>query len=243
MLIEPLHQRDRDSMALGALLEQGWPPFISADLEAAELMPQVRTLFADLELLALDSNRYVGAGWAVPLHWDGTAEDLPAGYTDSLHRAVALVNLDPLPNTMVVCAIQVDQEHQGRGVAAKLITEFRALARRRGFDRLIIPLRPIMKSKYPLTPIDQYACWIRGDGAPFDPWLRLHCRLGAEVIAMAPESQTMTGSVADWERWTSLALPGPGHYIIPDGLVPLAVGEDLSGRYVEPNVWIQHPLS
>ena len=51
----------------------------------------------------------------------------------------------------------------------------------------------------------------------------------------------MTGTVAEWERWTGLPLPDTGDYVIPDGLSTLHVdhGADL-GTYVEPGVWVRH---
>ena len=81
-----------------------------------------------------------------------------------------------------------------------------------------------------------------GIGAPFDPWLRTHWRLGGTIIATAPRSQTMTGTVAEWESWTGMAFPATGDYVIPRGLSILHIDtvED-SGTYTEPNVWVRHP--
>jgi hypothetical protein len=55
----------------------------------------------------------------------------------------------------------------------------------------------------------------RPDGAPLDPWLRTHWRLGGQIIATAPQSQTMTGTVQEWEAWTGMVLPATGEYVIP----------------------------
>ena len=77
--------------------------------------------------------------------------------------------------------------------------------------------------------------------APLDPWLRTHWRLGGTIIATAPRSQTMTGTVAEWEAWTGMALPATGDYVIPRGLSILHIdtGQD-RGSYTEPNVWVRH---
>jgi hypothetical protein len=51
----------------------------------------------------------------------------------------------------------------------------------------------------------------------------------------------MTGTVAQWEGWTGLPLPGNGRYVIPEGLSPLIVDRDRDiGEYAEPNIWIRH---
>lgn len=79
------------------------------------------------------------------------------------------------------------------------------------------------------------------DGAPLDPWLRTHVRLGGRIVATAPHSQTMTGTVAQWQAWTGMPLPSTGHYVIPDGLSTLYVDREHDlGTYTEPNVWVQH---
>ena len=41
----------------------------------------------------------------------------------------------------------------------------------------VAPVRPTLKSNYTLTSFESYVGWKRGDGALFDPWLRVHHRL------------------------------------------------------------------
>lgn len=83
---ELMHDRPRNDAELGELFAGGWPAFIEADQETAKALPRVRELFADLEVLLIDrrSDTLVAACWAVPIRWDGTLGDLPAGYSDSL---------------------------------------------------------------------------------------------------------------------------------------------------------------
>ena len=79
----------------------------------------------------------------------------------------------------------------------------------------------------------------RDDGSHFDPWLRLHERLGGRIVAPAPASMTIEAPVADWEEWTGVAMPDDGDYLIPGGLAPVEVRDGV-GRHVEPNVWLVH---
>ena len=188
-----------------------------------------------------DGEELVALGWAVPLRWSGAVADLPGGYTDSLGRALADLDAGATTDTLVVCAVQVRSDLGGRGLAGRLLAGFVEHAVRTGHERVIAPLRPTAKHAYPLTPIDEYVTWTDGNGEPFDPWVRTHRRMGAEVLATAPRSQTMTGTVAEWEGWTGMRLPATGSYVIPGGLSPLEVDvvADL-GTYVEPNVWVRH---
>src|ERR671931_549717 len=83
----------------------------------------------------------------------------------------------------------------------------------------------------------------RSAGLPFDPWIRLHHRLGAEILAVAPRSLDVRGTVAEWEEWTGMAFPETGEYVVPGALVPVTIDRERDeGRYVEPNVWMRHAL-
>jgi len=81
--------------------------------------------------------------------------------------------------------------------------------------------------------------WTREDGLPFDPWIRLHTRLGAEILGIAARSLDISGSVEEWESWTGMRFPEDRDYVVPGALVPVRF-EGGVGRYVEPNVWMRH---
>lgn len=81
----------------------------------------------------------------------------------------------------------------------------------------------------------------REDGLALDPWIRTHQRLGARILAAAPESQILTGTIAEWERWTGMVFPETGDYVIPEGLSLLRLDRSADqGTYVEPNIWMRH---
>lgn len=237
-----MNARPRPDDQLEALFAGGWPAFITADQDAKRHIGPVRELFGDLELVLLDAGDViVAAGWAVPITWNGQPADLPGGYTDSLARALAGHQRGETADTLVIMAAQVHPDRRGQGLAGELLTALRALAGRRGWPRVIAPVRPTLKARYPLTPIATFASWTRDDGAPLDPWLRTHWRLGARVIASAPRSQRMTGTPAEWEAWAGLAMPSTGDYILPGGLAPLHLDRDAGeGVYTEPGIWVQH---
>ena len=118
----------------------------------------------------------------------------------------------------------------------------RELAERHGLRRLIAPVRPSWKERYPLAPIERYITWRREDGQLLDPWMRLHERLGARVATALPHSMRITGTVQEWESWTGLAFPESGAYVFPHGLAPVAIDRESDvGIYWEPNVWMIHP--
>jgi GNAT superfamily N-acetyltransferase len=219
-----------------------WPEFIFHDVTVRKYSDRRRSYFLDWEFyLVDDTRRLIGGSWGVPLPWDGTVADLPGGFTDSLVRSVDSYEAQVQPNTFVLMAAAVRNDEQGKGHASRVITAVKEQAAARGLARMIAPVRPTLKSTYPLTDIAEFMTWTRPDGLPLDPWLRTHTRLGATLLAPAPHSQTITGTVPDWEKWTGLAFPSTGTYVIPAGLTTLAIDRSAdTGLYTEPNIWMQH---
>jgi len=137
--------------------------------------------------------------------------------------------------------VEVLPEHQAGGLSRVLLEALRDRAAAGGFERLAVPLRPSWKERYPLTPIERYVRGTRADGLPLDPWIRVHVRLGGEVLRPAPRSLLISGTVAEWERSTGLAFPESGEYVFPQGLGPVRIDREADrGTYWEPNVWIGH---
>jgi len=218
-----------------------WPEYNMHGNHAGAYFSELVPRFARFQVLVYDrsADRVVGRGRSVPLRWDGTLADLPPGIDAAGLRAVTE---RAEPTAVSALAAEVEGDRQGRGLSRVIIEAMAAAARGAGLGPLVAPVRPSWKDRYPLIPIAAYASWRRADGLPFDPWMRVHARLGAAVLRPEPRSMQITAAVADWEEWTGLLLPGPGQYIFPGGLAPLTVA-DGTGEYWEPNVWMLHHLS
>jgi hypothetical protein len=185
-----------------------------------------------------DEERILARARCVPLRWAGTLADLPAGIDGAIARAFE----DPgPPDTLCAMVIMIPRPFQGRGLSATALRGMLAIAREHGLGRLIAPVRPSWKERYPLVPIERYATWRREDGLLFDPWLRVHERLGAAMLRPEPHSLRITGAVGEWEEWTGMRFPESGAYWFPGGLTTLAIDREADrGRYWEPNVWMHH---
>lgn len=142
---------------------------------------------------------------------------------------------------MSALAAEVDSTRQGQGLSRLIIQAMAVMTREAGLGPLVAPVRPSIKDRYPLVPIEEYAQWRRPDGLPFDPWMRVHARLGASILRAEPRSMEITAPVADWEQWLGLELPQPGEYVFPGGLAPVTVA-DGTASYWEPNVWMLHKV-
>jgi hypothetical protein len=184
----------------------------------------------------------VTAARSTRLAWDDDDSTLPDGIDEALRQVVALHRSGEPVDTLCALAAEVPPTARRRGLAAELLRGMSELACRKRLRRLIAPVRPSWKERYPLTPIERYITWRREDGQLLDPWMRLHERLGARVATALPRSMRITGCVRDWETWTALALPESGTYVFPRGLAPVTVDRAADvGSYWEPNVWMIHP--
>jgi hypothetical protein len=190
----------------------------------------------ELQLVLYDDEQdaVIGRGQTLPA---STLGGLPGGVDDMLDRRFGggPQEADVLSALVAI----VDPRRQGEGLSALIIEGMRSVAAAAGFPELIAPVRPTWKERYPLTPLERYSHWTRADGLPFDPWIRLHVRLGAELAEVCPESMRITGTVAEWEEWTGMRFPDDGDYVVPGALVPVTFADGL-GVYTEPNVWMRH---
>lgn len=113
------------------------------------------------------------------MRWDGSLDDLPGGYDDSPVRAVALREAGGRADTLVIAAAQVRDELQGRGLASEILRRLASAGEQAVLARMIAPVRLTLKARYPLTAMAEFMTCTRAAGAPLDPWLRTHHRMGA----------------------------------------------------------------
>ena len=168
----------------------------------------------------MDGDELLAEAHAIPLPWNDLLEDLPSGWEQGFVRG--MTSPEP-PTTLMAIAISVAPARQGQRLSGRMIEVFKDNARAAGLSSVIAPVRPTLKERYPLTPIERYVEWRRDDGSHFDPWIRIHERMGGEILAPAPESMTIRAPVADWEKWTETRFPDDGEYVFPGGLAPLVV--------------------
>ncbi|HET8604819.1 MAG TPA: GNAT family N-acetyltransferase [Marmoricola sp.] len=225
----------------GEAFRERWPEFIFHDAVPKRYMPRVGEYFGDYDILLLDDGKVAAGGWGVPLRWDGTVADLPAGYDDALVRSVEGHEQGVAPNAFSFMAAAVAKAYDRQGLATDVLTALADKARRRGIEHVIAPIRPTWKARYPQVSMAEYATWTREDGLSIDPWIRTHQRMGATVLAPASPSMLIEGTVAEWEEWTGMLFPVTGDYVVPDALALLHVDREADrATYREENLWVQH---
>lgn len=218
-----------------------WPEFIFHDPVSNAHVEPVSRYFASWDPWILDEDGVVAGGWGVPLRWDGTIPELPGGYDGALIRSVEGHEAGDQPDTLCVMAAAVAVDAGRKGLAGQALTALRDRAGAAGLDKVICPVRPTLKSSYPLVSMERFAGWRRSDGLSLDPWIRTHERLGASNLAVAARSMVITATVAEWEQWSAMAFPDTGSYVVPDALSLVEIDRATDrGTYVEENLWMRH---
>lgn len=221
-----------------------WPEFMLHDAVSARHWRQLFRTFAGFQIALCDEHdSVVGAGSSIPIAWDGSESGLPAGWDAALEEGFRGHEEGRQPTVLCGLAVSVARTHQGQGLSGIIIRGMKSLAGGVGFTSLIAPVRPTLKSTYPLIPMERYVEWKQPDGAPFDPWLNVHWRLGGRFVKVAHSSMVIHGSVGEWEEWTKMRFPETGKYIVPGALRPVDINRERDeGLYEDPNVWMNHRL-
>ena len=227
-----------------------WPRFMQQDPVGDLFYARAGTRYAEYTLLAFDrgeaGGRPVARSCAVPFAMgaDLGRTELPEDGWDGVIRWAWLDDVagrEPTHVSALEVAIRPDL--RGTGLASVLLEAKRANATRLGFGELVAPVRPSGKHLEPRVGMREYAARTRPDGLPEDPWLRLHVRVGAEVVGVCPRAMTISGTLAQWREWTGMPFDSTGDVVVPGALNPVHC--DLThdhAVYVEPGVWVRHHL-
>ncbi|MFH2054321.1 MAG: hypothetical protein ABIJ61_00045 [bacterium] len=221
-----------------------WPEFMLHD-PVANLLDDCYAELPDFQFVLVDpsTDEAVALGNSIPLAWPGKIQALPDdGWDWALQKGIEDLHSGTAPNLLCALQVVVFGDYKGKGISSYAVQVMKENGRRHGLAEMIAPVRPSRKCDYPLTPIENYIRWQDDSGQPFDPWLRVHVKQGAQIIKPCHESMRITGTVVQWQERTGLRFPESGEYIVPGALVPVKIDvEHDIGVYVEPNVWVQHP--
>ena len=226
------------------IVEAVWSEFMLHDAVANKWFFQLYDDFPEFQYWLLDGEDIVGIGNSIPLFWNDKLENLPEeGWDWAIVKGFKDKEKNIKPNLLCALSITINPKYQGKGISTKMVRSMVQIGREKKLETLIIPVRPTLKKDYPQTDIKQYITWKREDGQLFDPWLRVHEKLGGEIIKVCSKAMKISGTISDWENWTGMKFPESGKYNIPGALnsVDFDIKKDV-GIYIEPNVWVEHKL-
>lgn len=230
-------QRDLGSKA--------WPEFMQQDQTVITHWASLYTRFADFQYAVFEDEVLLGVGNSLPVHWHQALIELPdRGLDWAMEKANEDFSRNLDPNILVGVQILINPEYQGQGLSYKMLDIMKDIARKNGFTDIALPVRPTLKSEYPLIPMDDYMHWVNDQKLPFDPWIRVHIKAGGKIINTCHRSMNIAGTISEWEAWTNKKFHSSGDYIINKALNPVHIDRQKNlGQYMEPNVWIVHPIN
>ncbi|MFC4010724.1 N-acetyltransferase [Nonomuraea purpurea] len=227
-------------------MDHTWHPFMLEDPIADLFYPLATTTLSEYVLVADDEaepGRLVARASMTPFRSDGS--ELPDDGWDGVIRSGWLARArGETPDAISALEITIRRDLLGTGLSSVMLGAMREHAARLGYRELVAPVRPTMKHLEPHTLMSEYAFRNRADGLPHDAWLRVHVRAGGKIVKVAPRSMVVAGTPAEWRKWTGLPFDRTGTVEVPGALSPVHCDvEHDHVVYVEPNVWVSHPLT
>ncbi len=146
-------------------LPDTFPEFMHHDAAVNRHWSGLFTDFADFQIAVCDlEERSSRFGHCIPVSWDGTTEGLPAGLDGVLERGFEDLQFGRAPTVVSALLALVPHAHRGRGLSGVVLTAMKGVATERGLGDLSAPVRPTLKDRYPLTPMERYVRWEGDDG-------------------------------------------------------------------------------
>jgi amino acid adenylation domain-containing protein len=218
-----------------------WPAFFVGDKINTTYWKKLYSLFPQFQLaIVSDDGTVAAAGNTIPLSLGGNG-DMPSGWDAALLRGMEDHEAGRPATTLCGLVAIVDPSFKGKGMSYKAIEAMKRLLATLEFDRLIIPVRPTFKEKFPELSIQDYCARVNDDGFSEDPWLRVHQKLGGRVSDYCPQSQKIEGTLEQWAVWTGKEFDTTGQYIVPGAMQPVEIDvQNNTGVYIDQAVWVDH---
>ena len=206
-----------------------------------EYYAELLDAYPEFQLCLVDSETDypVAVANSVPFVCSGP-DDLPPEGWDWVVETAAR-NKDRKPNMLGGLAVSVSAVHRSKGYARAMIRSLIDLAKSKGLNGVVVPVRPSAKALHPWVPIADYMAWTDDSGRPYDPWIRSHCSVGAKLIGPCERSMVVHEPISFWENWSKKRFERSGGYALEGALAPVKIDLDSqSGTYEEPNVWVSY---
>lgn len=196
--------------------------------------------FPELHLVAVSDGTLVGTIDGCPLDWDGDPTHLPvSGWTGMIEAAKqGFAGLSP--RWVGAIGTSVDPDFEGGGLAGRLLVALRDAAFELGYVGVAAPVRPVARWRMPQLSLDEYAVQRLPDGRHFDPWVRVHERIGGRIVAVCEQSANFVGDREDWEGWLGMRLPDEGRVLPAPAAIDFLDLFQGVGILTEPSIWIVH---
>jgi GNAT superfamily N-acetyltransferase len=242
--LAPLKERPDLLVQTTRIINASWPRFMLNGFESNDYWNKLYIFYPEFQFVIIDPDtaQVAALGNSISLDWARPATELPErGWDWALEKGIQDYLDKRHVRTHCALAISVLPAYRNKGISSLMVKIMKTISKQHGSESLVAPLRPLMKSRYPLTPIENYLKVEDDNGLPFDPWIRVHARARGKVLKACGRSMIITATISEWEERAGMRFHESGSYVVPDALVPIEMDLDKNlGTYVEPNIWIEH---
>jgi hypothetical protein len=163
-----------------------------------------------------EDSQLIAHGVMTNICWNKQSTDLPEGWQGAVRRSYENMQNKIKKNALVGLYIRVEEQFKQHGYAEKIINTMKNFASEQRYDSLIIPLR--LPQRYTLSYAKmKYLKFInlkRKDGQYVDHWLRIHTRLGGNIIGTCLTSHQHAMNLGDFlTQFNTKKIRFSGYYL------------------------------
>lgn len=237
-----LAQQPQMLRLMNSIHHDTWPRYFEGSPFLSKYWKRLINEFPEYQFCLLDKeNNIATVANGIPFYWSGEKSTVPSGWDEGVELAFQQKTQGIQPNTIIGLAGIVRSNYQGRNLSTQIVRGFRALAKMHKLDHFLGPVRPVGMFDHGIKDVHIWAKSRDKNNEPLDYWLRVHERLGAKNLGVAPQSQLVEGSLDDWEKWTGQRWNTSGEYYLEDTLQSIEVNVEKNyARYFDPSIWVSH---
>ena len=130
---------------------KAFPVFLYYSDIASKYWEKMIAYYKEYQLLLLEEDHIIAVINCMPMNLDIADEELPEeAFNWGFEKGIKDFESGKEINAVMGIQIVIPEEYQGKGISSIAVEELKNMCVIMGIKRLIIPLRPTLKSKYPL---------------------------------------------------------------------------------------------
>jgi len=131
-----------------------WPQFMLHDSIGNLYWSDLYQTFPQFQFACIDGNteRVIAVGNSLPLAWESEFQNLPDdGWDWALAQGFKDHASDQTAKVLCALSVAIANPFRGKGISGQMVATMQSIAKANGLASVIAPVRPSLKSRYPLS--------------------------------------------------------------------------------------------